>query len=67
MKHVTVEDLKSLLQDTLEKQEYYLMRANKERHAGRIQVSNQWFAQAGVLTFTFERLQALIDKENATT
>lgn len=63
MKYVTVEDLKSLLQDTLEKQEYYLMRASNERHKGRCEASNEWLAQAGVLTFTLERLRALIDKE----
>lgn len=67
MTHVTVEDLKKLVDDTIERQEYYLSRANKERHAGRIETSNQWFAQAGVLTTSIEAIQALIRKENGIT
>jgi len=67
MQHVTIEDLKKFVDDTIEKQEYYLSRANRERHAGRIEASNQWFAQAGVLTTSIEAIQALIRKENGTT
>jgi len=66
MKHVTVEDLKKFVEDTQMKQDYYLSRANRERHAGRIEASNQWFAQAGVLTTSIEAIQALIRKENET-
>lgn len=67
MIHVTIEDLKKLVDDTIERQEYYLSRANRERRAGCIETSNQWFAQAGVLTTSIEAIQALIRKENGIT
>lgn len=63
MRHVTVEDLKDLVQWLTTKQQYCIQRARQEFDKGNTEASNEFLSSAGAYTVPIDRLQVLIDKE----
>jgi len=67
MKHVTVEDLESLVWLFTSKREFCTKRAREEFDKGNFDASNQFMARADAYYTAIDCLQSLIRKENTTT
>jgi len=67
MKHVTLQDLESLVQWFTVRREFCTKRAREEFDKGNFEASNEFMARAYANDDTIDCLQSLIRKENTTT